>query len=59
MVMEALAERPDVTLHVTYLEDGYKGDQKTFTIPAGTDTMSLVDENGYAGFRYLANKFGN
>jgi hypothetical protein len=25
----------------------------SFTIPAGTDVLSLADANGYAGFLYL------
>ena len=59
MVMEALAERPDVTLEVSFLDEGHKGTRKNFTIPAGTDTKSLVDDKGFAGFIYLTNKFGN
>ncbi len=27
-------------------------------IPKGTDTMSLVDKNGFTGFLYLGGKFG-
>ena len=56
--MDALRERPDVTLKVNYLSDGYKGDPMTFTIPAGTDTGALPDENGYAGFKFLGGIFG-
>ncbi len=59
MVMEALAERPDVTLEVSFLDEGHKGARKSFTIPAGTDTKSLVDDKGFAGFIYLTNKFDN
>ena len=59
MVMEALADRPDVTLEVSFLDEGHKGTRKNFTIPAGTDTKSLVDDKGFAGFIYLTNKFGN
>jgi uncharacterized protein YjdB len=58
MVMEALAERPDVTLEVSFLDEEYKGNRVTVTIPAGTDTLSLVDENGFVGFLYLAVKYG-
>ena len=58
MVMEALAERPDVTLRISFLDEEYKGNRVTVTIPAGTDTLSLVDENGFVGFLYLAGKFG-
>jgi len=58
MVMEALAERPDVSLEVSFLDGEYKGNRVSFTIPAGTDTLSLLDENGFSGFLYLAGKFG-
>ena len=58
MVMEALAERHDVTLRISFLDEEYKGNRVTVTIPAGTDTLSLVDENGFVGFLYLAGKFG-
>ncbi len=59
MVMDALADRPDVTLEVSFLDEGHKGTRKSFTIPAGTDTKSLVDDKGFAGFIFLTNKFGN
>ena len=49
-VMEALVARPDVSLTVEYL---YEGKYYTLTIPAGYDAMSLLDENGYAGFRWV------
>ncbi|SEQ60068.1 hypothetical protein [Butyrivibrio sp. TB] len=58
MVMQALADRPDVTLEVSFLDGEYKGNRVSFTIPAGTDTMALVDDNGYSGFLYLAGQFG-
>ena len=57
-VMEALAKRPDVSLQVSFLRKEYTGDHLSFTIPAGEDTMSLLDENGYSGFIYLGNKYG-
>ena len=58
-VLDALAKRPDVTLSVTFRENGYKGgDMKTVTIPAGYDAASLKDANGYCGFKYLAGVFG-
>ena len=58
-VLEALAKRPDVTLNVTFRENGYKGGEvKTVTIPAGYDAASLKDANGYCGFKYLAGVFG-
>jgi len=58
MVMQALADRPDVSLEVSFLDGEYKGNRVYFTIPAGTDTLSLLDENGFSGFLYLAGKFG-
>ena len=58
MVMDALAERPDVTLEISFLDGEYKGNRVTVTIPAGTDALSLLDENGFVGFLYLASKYG-
>ena len=57
-VMEALAERADVSLYVSFLDQEYKGNRVSFVIPAGEDTMSLLDENGYAGFLFLGGKYG-
>ena len=57
-VMEALAARPDVTLVVSFLREGYKGDRLTITIPAGTDTIALLNEEGYAGFFYISGMLG-
>ncbi len=57
-VMEALEKRPDVSLYVSFLRNEYVGDRLSFVIPAGEDTMSLLDENGYAGFIFLGNKYG-
>ncbi len=57
-VMQALEKRPDVSLYVSFLRNEYIGDRLSFVIPAGEDTMALLDENGYAGFIYLGNKFG-
>ena len=58
MVMDALAERPDVTLEISFLDGEYKGDRVIVTIPAGIDALSLLDENGFVGFLYLASKYG-
>lgn len=57
-VMEALAQRPDVSLYVSFLDQEYKGNRVSFTIPAGQDTMSLVDSNGYVGFLFLGGTYG-
>ena len=59
MVMQALSERPDVSLEVSFLEGEYRGNRLSFIIPAGIDTMSLVDENGYSGFLYLYGQLGS
>ena len=58
MVAEALAERKDVSVEVSFLDQGHKGNPYTFTIPAGTDLTPLFDESGFAGFMYLGNRFG-
>ena len=57
-VMKALADRPDVSLYVSFLDDEYRGNRVSFVIPAGEDTMSLLNENGYAGFLFLGGKYG-
>ncbi|MBQ9512538.1 MAG: hypothetical protein IJR58_05040 [Lachnospiraceae bacterium] len=58
MVMQALANRPDVTLKVSFLDGEYRGNRMTFTIPAGYDALSLPNEEGYCGFLYLGGIFG-
>ena len=58
MVMEALAERPDVALEISFLDEGHKGKRCTVVIPKGTDAISLVDKNGFTGFLYLGEQFG-
>lgn len=55
MMMEALAERPDLTLEVVFPVDHQN---VSVTVPAGYDVMSLLDENGYCGFLYLNSVFG-
>ncbi len=57
-VMQALAERQDVSVHVSFLDQEYKGNRVSFTIPAGQDTVALLDKNGYAGFLYLGGIYG-
>lgn len=54
MMMEALAARADLTLEVTFPVNHEK---TTVVVPAGYDHMSLLDENGYCGFLYLASVF--
>ncbi len=53
-----LAERLDVTVEVSFLKEGYKGQKMTFTIPAGTDVKSLCGEDNFIGFLNLGSKFG-
>ncbi len=55
-VSTAIMSRPDVEVKVEYL---YKGDEYRVTIPAETDVIQLLDENGYCGFLYLAQVFGS
>ena len=57
-VMEAQAARPDVSVYVSFLDQEYKGNRVSFVIPAGEDTMALLDSNGYAGFLFLGGKYG-
>lgn len=54
-VLSALSSRPDITLVIKYR---YEGKRYTVTIPAGSDVLSLIDENGYCGFRTLDSWFG-
>ncbi len=58
MIMDMLAERPDVTLKINFLSEGHKGTPMTVTIPAGADYKSLVDKNGFTGFLFLGSKYG-
>lgn len=58
MVFDALAARPDVSLEVSFLDEEYKGNRVSFTIPAGADSSDLFTENNFAGFMYLGNKYG-
>ena len=54
-VIEALDKGPDVTLIVKWVSNGQ---ELSFTIPAGTDVMKVLDQNGFAGFLYLQGLFG-
>ena len=54
-VAKALADRPDVSVKLAYR---YKGENCVLEIPAGEDWISLLDENGFCGFRYLDRLFG-
>ena len=48
-VRDALAARPDVTLKVRFLSEGYRGQLLKVTIPTGIDRYALWDENGWLG----------
>ena len=48
-VRDALIARPDVTLKVSFLSEGYKGQLLKVTIPAGIDRKALFDEKGWLG----------
>lgn len=49
-VFDAIKSRPDVTVTVNYT---YGGQKYALLIPAGVNTDSLMDENGFGGFRYI------
>lgn len=53
--LDALAARTDLTIIVHWLQNGTV---RTFTLPAGTITTSLRDENGFLGFDALQATFG-
>ena len=50
VIIDALLKRPDVTLVTNYR---YNHVDYSVTIPAGYDVSTLLDENGYCGFRSL------
>lgn len=54
--LDAIAARTDVTITVNWVQDGVI---KTFTLPAGTVTSTLRDENGFLGFEHLQRVFGD
>ncbi len=54
MVADALKARPDVSVTVEYLDEGYKGNRCSFTIPAGADVDTLFGKEDFAGFLYLS-----
>ena len=57
-VRDALAARPDVTLKVSFLEGGYRGQRLKLTIPAGKDRDKHWDENGWLGLCRAGTIFG-
>ncbi len=48
-VRDALAARPDVTLKVKFLSEGYRGQLLKVTIPTGINRYALWDEKGWLG----------
>ncbi len=49
-VFEAIKSRPDVSVTVNY---SYEGQKYVLQIPAGVNVDTLMDENGFGGFRYI------
>ncbi len=49
-VFEAIKSRPDVAVTVNYT---FEGQKYVLQIPAGVNVDSLMDENGFGGFRYI------
>ena len=52
---EKIVDRKDIAVTINYK---YQGKKYEVTIPAGSDVVSLLDENGFVGFRYLDAVFG-
>ena len=48
-------QESDLPIEISFI---YKGERYRIDIPAGSDLMSLVDENGYCGFLNLMAHFG-
>ncbi len=49
-VFEAMKSRPDVKVTVNYV---YQGNPYVLNIPAKVNVDSLMDENGFGGFRFM------
>lgn len=54
-VLDAIKERADVSILIWYRD---QGEEHQVLLPAGVDVSSLGDENGFCGFRYLNQIFG-
>lgn len=54
-VLDAIGERADLSILIRYRD---QGKEHQILLPAGTDVSSLGDENGFCGFRYLNQIFG-
>lgn len=59
MALDAIASRPDVSLEVTFLSEGHKGEEMSFVIPAGTDIEAIRNGAEYCGFLYLQGVMGS
>ncbi len=57
-IRDALAARPDVTLCISFLSEGYRGIPLKVTLPAGIDIVGLFDENGYLGLCRAGTELG-
>lgn len=54
-VLDAINERTDLPILIRYYD---QGNVHQVLLPAGTDAGNLGDENGFCGFRYLNQIFG-
>ena len=57
-VRDALIARPDVTLKVSFLSEGYKGQLLKVTIPTGIDRKALFEESGWLGLCWYGSTHG-
>lgn len=54
-VLDAISARRDIPILIRYRD---QGKEHRILLPAGADVGSLKDENGFCGFRYLNQIFG-
>lgn len=54
-VFEAIESRRDISILIKY---HYQGAEHQIWIPAESDMSGLIDENGFCGFAYLSQRFG-
>lgn len=47
-----------MSVEISFLDEGHKGNRCKVVIPKGADTKELVDENGFVGFLFLGDKYG-
>lgn len=53
-VLDAVSKREDVSILIRYRD---QGEEHQVLLPSGMDAVSLGDENGFCGFRYLSQIF--